>query len=250
MSAALSSPADFSSLDFLARWEEEGKAHQAYGDYDWMADRLPPDVTTVLEIGCGAGYSTLALLKKGYSVLALDNREECLSRAAESGERPPALSLLHADLRSLTETAKKTLQNFRPDAIVCWLMGASAEDVGVAANTTRDEMGRFVAAYRETLHRAVALLANDLSSVRYAHLVDRTAIPWQGKEHGREILAQYHLRQTFSGLPFAASRRDSLYRKLETGAELTELRHTHPGLKSVAPALASLCLKRINLAQS
>ena len=39
--------------------------------YSWMADNLTGH-KKVLEIGCGTGYSTLALLEKGYDVIAIE----------------------------------------------------------------------------------------------------------------------------------------------------------------------------------
>ena len=34
----------------------------------------------VLEIGCGTGYSTLALVESGYKVIAVDKNPECMKR--------------------------------------------------------------------------------------------------------------------------------------------------------------------------
>jgi hypothetical protein len=61
--------------------------------------------------------------------------------------------------------------------------------------------------------------------VRYLHFVDRTAIPWQAKDIGRDTLVGYHNGKTLAGLPFAGERRNALYRKLEDNvAEMARLR--------------------------
>ena len=91
------------------------------------------------------------------------------------------------------------------------------------------------------------LVAARLPSVRALHLVDRTAIPWQAKDIGRETLVRYHLGKTLLGLPFVAERRNALYRKLEGSLmDLAPMRRSHPSLKGVVPTLASLLAERKN----
>jgi hypothetical protein len=81
--------------------------------------------------------------------------------------------------------------------------------------------------------------------VRALHLVDRTAIPWQAKDIGRDTLVRYHLGRTLAGLPFVADRRDALYRKLEGSAlELAQLSRSHPSFKGALPVLAALLAER------
>ena len=62
--------------EFMAYWEAEGLAYVRRGDYDWMAALVPGK--RVLEIGCGVGFSTAALLRRGLAVLAVDSLVECL----------------------------------------------------------------------------------------------------------------------------------------------------------------------------
>ena len=120
-------------------------------------------------------------------------------------------------------------------------MGAPATATGAVAG----DGGRAVAVYREAVHRQVAELAARLPSVRALHFVDRTAIAWQAKDVGRDMLVRYHLGKTLLGLPFGAERRHALYRKLEgSPAELAALRHSHPSMKNVVPTLASLLAER------
>lgn len=225
--------------EFMAYWEAEGQAYVRRGDYDWMAGLIPGQ--RVLEIGCGVGYSTAALLGSGLAVLAIDALPECL---AATGQRATGqgLTLLQADLADLNATQRNTITIFQPDTVACWLMGAPAEITGA----TPSEAGQqAVAAYREKMHRLVAELAVDLPSVRYLHLVDRTAIPWQAKDIGRDTLVRYHNDKTLRDLPFVGERRHALYRKIEDGAApLAQLRKSHPALKGVVPTLASLLAER------
>ncbi len=225
--------------EFMAYWEAEGQAYVRRGDYDWMAAQVPG--RRVLEIGCGVGFSTAALLRRGLAVLAVDSLAECLEatrQRAGGGE----LSLLQADLAALSGEQNATIAAFQPDTVVCWLMGAPAEVTGASASEAGQQA---VSAYRERLHRLVAELASNLPSVRTLHLVDRTAIPWQAKDIGRDTLVRYHNEKTLRDLPFAGERRHALYRKIDDGvAPMAQFRKSHPALKSVVPTLASLLAER------
>lgn len=239
---------------FLDYWEAEGAAYARAGDYAWMAEQVPAaqlPITRVLEIGCGVGFGTQALLQRGFSVLAVDALAECLTttqaRIAHT-EHAGEVSFLQADIAALDDAARQSILDFQPQVVLCWLMGAPQETTGAAGKTDK-EASKAVAAYREKTHRQIAELAASLPSVVAVHLIDRTAIPWQAKDLGRDTLVRYHLFKTFVDLPFDAVRANALYRKLtgrveEAGKLQSELRRAHPALKSVTPTLASLVARR------
>lgn len=224
--------------EFIGYWEAEGQSYVRRGDYEWMAALVPGQ--RVLEIGCGVGFATQALAARGLSVLAIDSLSECIeaSRTRVDGKE---VSFLQAEVTALSEAQCAQLEAFAPDTVVCWLMGAPAETTGATAT----DAGQAVAAYREKIHRVVAELAASLPSVRALHFVDRTAIPWQAKDIGRDTLVRYHLEKTLINLPFTAERRNALYRKLDDKvADLARIRNSHPAMKSVVPTLASLLVER------
>ncbi len=227
-------------VEFLAYWQKEGEAYVRRGDYEWMAAQVPGQ--RVLEIGYGLGFGTAALVARGLAVLAVDSLPECLAATrARLGEAANGATLIHGDIADLGEEQRAAIAAFAPDTVVCWLMGAPADATGAAAG----DGGKAVVAYREAVHRQVAELAAALPSVRWLHLVDRTAIPWQAKDIGRDTLVNYHLGKTLRDLPFAAERGGALYRKLEGGAlEMAQLRRAYPSLKGVVPTLASLMAER------
>ena len=226
--------------EFLAYWSNEGEAYVRRGDYSWMAELVPGG--RVLEIGCGLGFGTAALVARGLAVLAIDTLPECLAAStARLGEAAGGVILMQADVAALTTEKLATIESFAPDTIVCWLMGAPAVTTGAVAR----DGGKAVAAYREAVHRHVAELAAKLLTVRALHLVDRTAIAWQAKDIGRDTLLRYHLGTTLRNLPFAAVRRNALYRKLEgSGLDDARIRRAYPGLPGVVPTLASLLAER------
>ena len=162
-----------SIADFINYWQQEGDSYARHGDYEWMASLL--NGQRVLEIGCGVGFGTQALLRRGLSVLAIDTLQECLDacRQRVGSVETGLLTLLQADVAALDAVTCAAITTFNPDAVVCWLMGAPADVTGA----TRSDAGQAVAAYRERTHRQVAELAASLPSVRILHFVDRTVIP-------------------------------------------------------------------------
>lgn len=38
---------------------------------------------TVVEVGCGTGYSTLALVENGHKVIAIDKNRDCIAKAKQ-----------------------------------------------------------------------------------------------------------------------------------------------------------------------
>ena len=224
--------------DFIGYWENEGESYVRRGDYDWMASLVPG--TRILEIGCGVGFATQALVKRGLQVLAVDNLPECIE-VTQRRVGEGAVTFLQAEVTALSDADKAAIEAFAPETVVCWLMGAPAETTGA----TPTDAGQAVAAYREKIHRAVAELAAALPTVKAVHYVDRTAIPWQAKDIGRDTLVRYHLGKTMLDLPFSAVRANALYRKLgDNVLDVAQIRKTHPSLKNVVPTLASLLAER------
>jgi SAM-dependent methyltransferase len=224
--------------EFIGYWENEGQAYVRRGDYDWMASLVPGK--RVLEIGCGVGFATQALARRGLTVLSIDSLADCLALTRQR-IKSANVRLMQADLSALTEDQRTAIEAFSPDSVVCWLMGAPAETTGAATN----DAGRAVIAYREKIHRLVAELAASLPTVKTLHIIDRTAIPWQAKDIGRDTLVNYHGGKTLLDLPFVAVRANALYRKLgDDTVSNAQIRNTHPSLKGVVPTLASLLVER------
>lgn len=223
---------------FIEYWQGEGEVYARRGDYDWMAAQTGGE--RILEIGCGLGFGTAALIARGCQVLAIDSLPICLERTQQRVNHP-GLTVLAADLTALSGEDEARIQAFAPETVVCWLMGAPADATGAVAG----DGGKAVTAYRDRMQRCVAELATRLPSVTGLHFVDRTAFPWQAKDIGRDTLVRYHNAKTLDGLPFVADRQHALFRKLdEKSVELAGMRQMHPALKGVVPVLGSLFIER------
>lgn len=72
-----------SEKDYLSSWVQNAKQHFEDGDYEWLCDFIQkcfPDKTCkrILELGCGAGFSTLIFLLRDYQVVSIDINNEAI----------------------------------------------------------------------------------------------------------------------------------------------------------------------------
>jgi SAM-dependent methyltransferase len=229
------------AMPAFVRWQAEGEKHWRAGDYAWMAERV--DATRVLEIGCGAGFGTLALARRGIATMVIEPLSDCIAIAAarvrDAGLPPggaPAPTFLQLAVGELDAPAVDRIRDFAPEWVVCWLMGADESALDASLPATQA-----VQQHREAVHRQLAELAAALPSASAVHLVDRTAFPWKIKDTARETLVLYHQATTFVGLPFTLDRADTLYRKLDE-RQWPAAPGRSPG--GVVPVLGSLIARR------
>lgn len=220
----------------VERWWQEAELHARSGDYDWLAARVPG--RRVVEIGCGAGFSTAALLGYVDALLVVEPEARCRGWLGERVADDRLLAVVPASVAGLDAGALAQLADFAPDCVVCWLAGASDAQLGGDGAGNADP----VKAYREALHRQVAQLAASLPTVRALQLADRTAFPWQIRDTARDTLVGYHRASTFDGLPFSVERPDALFRKLDVGRWSRELQRRG----GLTPVIGSLVARRTN----
>ena len=69
--------------EYISGWTLSAKQHFDDGDYEWLCDAIQqcfPDGSCkrILELGCGAGYSTLVFLLRDYQVVSVDINAEAV----------------------------------------------------------------------------------------------------------------------------------------------------------------------------
>lgn len=70
--------------DYIKHWKKNAEQHFKDGDYDWVASLVEKSgAQRVVEIGCGVGYSTLALANRGIQTLSIDPIPEAISATKE-----------------------------------------------------------------------------------------------------------------------------------------------------------------------
>lgn len=112
-------------LIYSEQWNVSSKYFYDKGYYTWMADKLTA-YKIVLEVGCGTGYSTLALVERGYKVIAVDKNPECLEKAKalllEKGYINGEVSFVAGDIVD-DEIRNELINKFEFDVVICWNVG-------------------------------------------------------------------------------------------------------------------------------
>lgn len=75
---------DLLDKKYISEWTLSAKQHFDDGDYEWLCDAIQqcfPDGSCkrILELGCGAGYSTLVFLLRDYRVVSVDINKEAIT---------------------------------------------------------------------------------------------------------------------------------------------------------------------------
>lgn len=112
-------------LIYSEQWNVSAKYFYDAGYYSWMADKLI-GYETVLEIGCGTGYSTLALVEKGYKVITIDKNPECMKKAKDllrkKGYVNGEVTFVIGDITN-DETRNELVNQYKFDVVTCWNIG-------------------------------------------------------------------------------------------------------------------------------
>lgn len=229
----LTNALDESLESTLRRWREESAQLERSGAYAWLASRVSGQ--RVLEIGCGFGASTAALVDAGKTVFALDNRLDCLEATQR---RVPQADYGVADVHHYDERLLTDLKAFAPDSVVCWVAGAPADAL------PRDVPASYaVMQHRLALQQAVVGLAVRLDTVETVHLADRTAFPWKMKDAGRQTMARMLTTAVLANTPFALAEADVQFRKIDVPLSLPA-KGLGSALQGIVPVIGEATLKR------
>lgn len=112
-------------LEYAIQWESSAKFFFDEKNYHWMVKHIK-DYDTVVEIGCGTGYSTLALAEAGHKVIAIDKNNECIKKAKaliEDSEFQEAVTFMIGDITD--ESFRQALLcDIEFDVVICWNIGS------------------------------------------------------------------------------------------------------------------------------
>lgn len=239
---------------YADEWSRSADAFFSAGHYKWMCDQLG-SANRVIEVGCGSGASTEALLALDRQVLAIESNSHCGDRTIERlrakgiSADPVSIDQL-AGLTSWTATGVKVLvadalspaiDEHLPanwfDAVACWMTGSNPEHISSVLGKPYTHFdGSEMSAFRlKVQQRCYNLGLRFLHDQGVVHVVDRAAIrSWADKDQMRKILAD-----TFSTITephYTLTKTDCLLRKLTEGLNQSSIQYVGelpPGVTGV-----------------
>ncbi|MHB1641448.1 MAG: class I SAM-dependent methyltransferase [Acidithiobacillus sp.] len=196
---------------YADHWTQSSHQHALEGVYHQISE-YTKEAKNVLEIGCGAGYGTLALaadtnrrlVSVDCSSIMLKLTEKRLHENSRSSiwlpnntaleiESNSSISLIERNILDID--ILKVFGDVRFDAIICWLIGGYPSVIGDAVGKDwRDFDGTEMEEYRRSIHKRCydigCILLNNGGVV---HIVDRGALfSWNDKDYVRNELVSIH----------------------------------------------------------
>ena len=111
--------------EYAEQWNVSAKYFYDCGYYTWMS-RAVENYDTVVEIGCGTGYSTLSLIENGHRVIAVEKNRECIEMARNllksKNVDQEKVFFLEGDIAE-EHTRDRLISSFSFEAVICWNIG-------------------------------------------------------------------------------------------------------------------------------
>ncbi len=160
--------------DYSKFWEHESSQFQSNKVYDQLSQIVPDEAT--LEVGCGAGWSTVNLATSR-PVLAVDNNPHLIDLArARLKSHGVNAEIIQSDLFEPSAELIAAIKAFQPKVIVGWFIGSHPDDNDrrTPANLRIDQKPKV---YRENVEDRLVVEPLCPPSVEWIHTVQRGAVP-------------------------------------------------------------------------
>lgn len=241
-------------LDGYAKsWATISAELAAQQHYVWMAGQLGRR-KAVLEVGCGCGQSTEALVKGGARVWAVDIDPAavalCETHLRSQGVAVEVVPFDRLGQPSLAQVRLSVADAFDEhfvgmtaplaiDAVALWFVGATPEAAASALGQEVDKIGpEQMAQFRDKLQlRTMRIAGALLQPGGVLHVVDRARVDWSEKDRVRQSVAA---QMDVAGRgQFKTPWRDVFMRKIDAGA--WEAFSQQSGSSSAIARHAALC---------
>ena len=151
--------------------------------YDWMSSKVEK-YKTILEIGCGAGISTLNLLKRNHNIIGIESNKYCVSMTRDllhnNGYENVEIINKRVSENNCIELVKGLNRNI--DLVICWNPGSidtlSDEEIRIKylefiemGYQSTQNLEDFTSNYSEDLIRSACKIGQTLNID--IHIVDR-----------------------------------------------------------------------------
>lgn len=229
--------------EYAKEWEDNASHFQRYGYYSMPLQRLGGP-RTVMEVGCGAGRSTLALAKKGHTVIAVEINEPAAQRACEylsrNGITAQMTHALPSSLQDAPDAPRVTIVvgdvhadgflepagGLGLDAVLCWFIGAQLDVIADFQGKRGPELtSDDVRDYRLSLQaRCYEIGRQVLRDRGIVQIVDRMRLQsWQDKDLARD--EQAHIQAKIAGRGYEISRASTFLSKIAGGFEASGIQY-------------------------
>jgi SAM-dependent methyltransferase len=160
--------------DYSEFWERESSQFDSDKIYARLSKIAPAEAT--LEVGCGAGWSTLSLAASR-PVLAIDNNPHLTELArARLQTHGAKVEIIQSDLFEPSDELLKAIEAFQPKVVIGWFIGSHPDD-----NDKRTpaylRVEQKPKAYRENVEDQLVVAPLCPASVEWVHTVQRGAVP-------------------------------------------------------------------------
>lgn len=109
---------------YADKWQSNSKFFFDNGYYGQMAE-IVKSYKTVLELGCGVGYSTLSLVNDGHKVISVEKNHECILMAKDLIKEngcETEVNILEGDI--VDECFRNIIvSDVKADVVICWNPG-------------------------------------------------------------------------------------------------------------------------------
>jgi len=253
-----------SRQEYVQSWAVNAQNHASQDHYSWMAERVTGHRRT-LEIGCGTGQSTLALLASGHKVICVEENPCCIRSTSEALEiqgykvkvlfRATALAvtaiayrLQYREISDAQEAdcliiegdalydpglMKWLMAQPKFDSVVCWLLGthnARGGNVSIDKSLVKTPKD-----HRLLVQNLVYELADDvLRPGGILNVIDRGAVPGS-HEIQRDVIDGHLDQASVTSLQFRALEFTAHLESNATGS----MQMTRPVKSSLAAASRS-----------
>ncbi len=160
--------------DYSEFWERESSQFASDNIYAHLSQIVPTEAT--LEVGCGAGWSTLSLATNR-PVLAIDNNAHLIGLArSRLNTNGVNAEIIQSDLFEPSDDLLKAIEAFQPKVVVGWFIGSHPDDNDkrTPADLRIDQKPKV---YRENVEDRLVALPLCPPSVEWVHTVHRGAAP-------------------------------------------------------------------------
>lgn len=231
---------------YATQWQENSMFFSTNGHYDWMANFLGQP-STIIEIGCGSGGSTLALAKKAQRIVAVEVNATLANAAAaylNSNAVPTEVVNIGVQGSPLpTSNYRVTivvgdvfenkiggvLSSVGADAMACWLIGANPGLISAHLGKSMESFtGHEMPEYRERIHRRTYDLGVSLLKTGgMVHITDRMALnSWNDKDLARLTLVEDHI--DLSNGKYQVSKEGSFLKKIDKSFVTSKIQYIAP----------------------